>query len=85
MPGKNRVEEFCRRGVARRALAGIAGGGRRPLGHCETLTTVAKIAGPAIHDARIVALCVAHGVSELWSADRDIARFAGLKTRNPLA
>ena len=43
-----------------------------------------KIAGPMIHDARIAALCLEHGVTELWSADRDFSRFAPLKVRNPL-
>lgn len=42
------------------------------------------IAGPLVHDARVVALCRLHGVQELWSADRDFGRFPGLKVRNPL-
>jgi hypothetical protein len=25
-----------------------------------------------------------HGVTELWSADRDFSRFTALKVRNPL-
>ncbi len=33
---------------------------------------------------RIAALCQLHGVRELWTADRDFGRFAGLRTRNPL-
>jgi uncharacterized protein len=45
----------------------------------------ARIAGPAVHDARIAALCLQHGVRELWTADRDFGRFAALRTRNPLA
>jgi uncharacterized protein len=44
----------------------------------------AKIAGPAVHDARIAALCLQHGIKELWSADRDFSRFAALRTVNPL-
>jgi uncharacterized protein len=43
-----------------------------------------KITGPQVHDARIAALCLAHGVSELWTADRDFGRFPELRTRNPL-
>ncbi len=41
---------------------------------------------PAVrgHDARIVTICQQHGVSELWSADRDFGRFVGLTVRNPL-
>ena len=44
----------------------------------------AKVSGPRIHDARIAALCLHHGVRELWSADRDYSRFPGLTVRNPL-
>lgn len=40
--------------------------------------------GPAVHDARIAALCVHAGVGELLSADRDFSRFPSLATRNPL-
>ena len=43
-----------------------------------------KVSGPLAHDARIAALCLAHGVSELWSADRDFGRFGELRTKNPL-
>ena len=43
-----------------------------------------RIAGPQIHDARIAALCRQHGVTELWTADRDYGRFAGVKYKNPL-
>jgi uncharacterized protein len=42
------------------------------------------ITGPRVHDARIAALCRQHGVRELWSADRDFSRFAGLTVINPL-
>jgi toxin-antitoxin system PIN domain toxin len=43
-----------------------------------------RVAGPAVHDARVAALCVAHGVSELWSAERDFTRFPAVRLRNPL-
>ena len=43
-----------------------------------------RIKGPVVHDARIAALCVAHGVTEFWSADRDFSRFPTLPTRSPL-
>lgn len=42
------------------------------------------IEGTRVHDARIAALCLLHGVNELWSADRDSSRFLALKVRNPL-
>jgi toxin-antitoxin system PIN domain toxin len=44
----------------------------------------AKLQGPMVHDARIAALCLSHGVRELWSADRDFSRFPSLRVRNPL-
>lgn len=50
----------------------------------NTLLLEGKIVGPAIHDARIAALCLAHGIDELWTADRDFSRFPGLIKRNPL-
>jgi len=48
------------------------------------LVSRARIAGPAVHDARIAAVCLQHGVRELWSADRDFGRFAHLRVVNPL-
>lgn len=50
----------------------------------KALLLRAKTAGPAVHDARIAALCLQHGVTALWSADRDFSRFVGLKVVNPL-
>ena len=43
-----------------------------------------NIIGPNVHDARIAALCLQHGVRELWSADRDFGRYPELKVTNPL-
>jgi predicted nucleic acid-binding protein len=43
-----------------------------------------RVAGAQVHDARVAALCRQHGVRELWSADRDFSRFAGLAVVNPL-
>lgn len=48
------------------------------------VATKGRVAGPLIHDAHIAALCRLHGVRELWTADRDFARFPGLTIRNPL-
>ena len=48
------------------------------------ISTAAKLKGPRIHDARIAALCLHHGVRELWSVDRDFSAFPQLKVRNPL-
>ena len=43
-----------------------------------------RVKGPMVHDARVAALCIAHGVTELWTADRDFSRFPDLTARNPL-
>jgi hypothetical protein len=43
-----------------------------------------RVTGGLVHDARVAALCLHHGVSELWTADRDFARFPALTVRNPL-
>jgi uncharacterized protein len=55
--------------------------------HWATLRAIlveSAITGPRVHDARIAALCRQHGVRELWSADRDFSRFAGVRVVNPL-
>lgn len=44
----------------------------------------AHLAGALVHDARIAALCLQHGVQTLWSADRDFGRFPKLSVTNPL-
>jgi hypothetical protein len=43
-----------------------------------------RVAGPAVHDARVAALCALHGVRQLWTADRDFSRFPALRVLNPL-
>lgn len=48
------------------------------------LLVAARVMGGQIHDARIAAICIEHGVRELWSADRDFKRFPSLAVRNPL-
>ncbi len=50
----------------------------------RSVMETSRIAGPLVHDARIVAVCVEHGVRVLWSADRDFSRFGDLKVENPL-
>lgn len=56
-------------------------------GYWDVLARVvgrAKGTGPRVHDGRVAALCIHHGVRELLTADRDFTRFGDLKTRNPL-
>lgn len=50
----------------------------------RALLEAGRAIGPQVHDARIVALCLQHGVRELWTADRDFGRFPSLNVRNPL-
>ncbi|MCA9519153.1 MAG: PIN domain-containing protein [Myxococcales bacterium] len=58
--------------------------GPRHLARLEPLLLGGRVVGPRVHDARIAALCLDHGVRELWTADRDFGRFPALVTRNPL-
>lgn len=48
------------------------------------LLEAGEVVGPGVHDARIAAICRAHRVTELLSADRDFRRFSRLKVRDPL-
>ena len=48
------------------------------------LINAGKIRGPMIHDARIAAICIDNGASQLLSADRDFSRFSGITVQNPL-
>ena len=43
-----------------------------------------RVVGGVIHDARIAAVCVAHGVDELLTRDRDFSLFPELRTRDPI-
>lgn len=56
--------------------------------HWEVLRRIVesgRIAGPAVHDARIAALCLTHGVTELLTLDRDFGRFPELTVRSILS
>lgn len=44
-----------------------------------------RVRGAIAHDARVAALCVAHGIEALLTRDRDFSLFEELRTRNPLA
>jgi toxin-antitoxin system PIN domain toxin len=55
--------------------------------HAAVLTRLllaSRAVGPKVHDAKIAAICLSHGVTELWTADRDFSYFPELRTRNPL-
>ena len=44
-----------------------------------------RVRGPVVHDARVAAICLAHGVEALLTRDRDFSLFPELALRNPLA
>ena len=51
----------------------------------KALIEAPGVIGGRVHDARVAALCLLHGVKELWTADRDFSWFPKLRVRNPLA
>lgn len=51
--------------------------------HMRRAARGGRAAGNLAHDAHIAALVLEHGVRELWTTDRDLARFPGLEIRNP--
>lgn len=57
-------------------------------GFAEVLAGFARrtrVRGPIIHDARVAAICVAHGVEKLLTRDRDCSLFPELVTHDPFA
>lgn len=72
----------------RRLLASLTGGflaeGEGYLDALERVARPALLQGAIVHDARVAALCLFHGVRVLWSADRDFSRFPDLTVVNPL-
>ena len=63
----------------------MLGEGPAHAAHLERAVLAGQASGNLAFDAHIAALCVEHGVSELWTLDRDFARFPGLRVRNPFA
>lgn len=61
----------------------LLGEGTAHRGHLRRMVAGGGAVGNLVHDAHIAALAVEHGVSELWTLDRDFARFPGLRARNP--
>jgi toxin-antitoxin system PIN domain toxin len=43
----------------------------------------ARVRGGVVHDARVAAICVAHGVEKLITRDRDFSLFPELQLENP--
>ena len=44
-----------------------------------------RVMGGIVHDARVAAICIAHGVETLLTRDRDFSLFPELPTRDPFA
>lgn len=47
--------------------------------HSEVMSVIVEesgVTGNLVHDAHIAALCIEHGVSELFTGDRDFSRFS---------
>ena len=44
-----------------------------------------RVMGGIVHDARVAAICVAHGVETLLTRDRDFSLFPEVRTRDPIA
>jgi len=63
---------------------GFLAEGEGYLSALERIARPALLQGAIVHDARIAALCLYHGVRVLWSADRDFSRFPDLAVANPL-
>jgi hypothetical protein len=61
----------------------MLGEGSSHAAHLRLAILGGRAAGNLVHDAHIAALAVEHGVTELWTTDRDFARFPGLRIRNP--
>ena len=49
----------------------------------ERFVRRSRVRGPVVHDARVAAICVAHGVELLLTRDRDFALFPELRIDNP--
>jgi toxin-antitoxin system PIN domain toxin len=45
----------------------------------------ARVRGPVVHDARIAAICVAHGVDKLLTRHRDFSLFPELTIEDPFS
>lgn len=63
----------------------LLGESRAHRGHLHRMVLEGRAAGNLAHDAHIAALAVEHGVRELWTTDRDFARFPTLRVRDPFA
>lgn len=59
-----------------------------PAGFAETFGAIVRkprVRGAVVHDARVAAICIAHGVTTLLTRDRDFSLFPELTTRDPFS
>ena len=70
--------------------AWMASPSNRMIGETEAFGDVLRrfvlrphVVGGVVHDARIAAICVAHGVEALLTRDRDFSLFRELRVRDP--
>jgi len=49
----------------------------------DDFMTRPRVRGPIVHDARVAAICVAHGIEALLTRDRDFSLFPELRTQDP--
>lgn len=61
----------------------MLGDGPGHLRHLLNTLRASAAIGNLVYDAHIAALCLEHGVSELYTMDRDFSRFSGLKVVHP--
>jgi len=52
-------------------------------GVLDDFMTRPRVRGPIVHDARVAAICVAHGVEALVTRDRDFSLFPELRAQDP--
>lgn len=63
----------------------MLGNGPSHAGHMLRALRGGEAWGSLAHDGHIAALLYEHGVRELWTLDRDFARFPGIRHVNPFA
>lgn len=63
----------------------LLGEGPAHLRHLRATLIDGKAIGNHVHDGHIAALLLEHGVTEIWTADRDFRRFPGLRVIDPFS
>ncbi len=61
----------------------LLGEGVDHFSHLRHMVLSGRTIGNLAHDAHIAALLREHGIDELWTTDKDFARFPDIQIRNP--